>query len=206
SGSCSCSLDCMDPTCSGRGVCVRGECHCSVGWGGANCETPRATCLDQCSGHGTFLSETGLCTCDPNWTGHDCSTEICVADCGVHGTCVGGSCRCEEGWMGAACDQRACHPRCNEHGTCRDGKCECSPGWNGEHCTIGKRKKLDLYTASQVSLFPTTIWLLILPTSERWKAESTLSLVRFELPNCRQPAGSRSSLQYCALTTAPPRL
>uniref|UniRef100_A0A8C5RRU2 EGF-like domain-containing protein n=1 Tax=Laticauda laticaudata TaxID=8630 RepID=A0A8C5RRU2_LATLA len=135
-------LDCMDPTCSGRGVCVRGECHCSVGWGGANCETPRATCLDQCSGHGTFLSETSLCTCDPNWTGHDCSTEICAADCGVHGTCFGGSCRCEEGWMGAACDQRACHPRCNEHGTCRDGKCECSPGWNGEHCTIGKRKKL----------------------------------------------------------------
>ncbi|CAM4356869.1 unnamed protein product [Lepidochelys olivacea] len=129
-------VDCMDPTCSGRGVCVRGECHCSVGWGGTNCETPRATCLDQCSGHGTFLPDTGLCSCDPNWTGHDCSIEICAADCGGHGICVGGTCRCEEGWMGAACDQRACHPRCNEHGTCRDGKCECSPGWNGEHCTI----------------------------------------------------------------------
>ncbi|XP_061484946.1 teneurin-4 isoform X1 [Rhineura floridana] len=129
-------VDCMDPTCSGRGVCVRGECHCSVGWGGTNCETPRATCLDQCSGHGTFLPETGLCSCDPSWTGHDCSIEICAADCGGHGVCVGGTCRCEEGWMGAACDQRACHPRCNEHGTCRDGKCECSPGWNGEHCTI----------------------------------------------------------------------
>nr|XP_056714069.1 teneurin-4 [Euleptes europaea] len=129
-------VDCMDPTCSGRGVCVRGECHCSVGWGGTNCETPRATCLDQCSGHGTFLPETGLCSCDPSWTGHDCSIEICAADCGGHGVCVGGACRCEEGWMGAACDQRACHPRCNEHGTCRDGKCECSPGWNGEHCTI----------------------------------------------------------------------
>uniref|UniRef100_A0A8C3K781 Teneurin-4 n=1 Tax=Calidris pygmaea TaxID=425635 RepID=A0A8C3K781_9CHAR len=129
-------VDCVDPTCSGRGVCVRGECHCSVGWGGTNCETPRATCLDQCSGHGTFLPDTGLCSCDPNWTGHDCSIEICAADCGGHGVCVGGTCRCEEGWMGTACDQRACHPRCNEHGTCRDGKCECSPGWNGEHCTI----------------------------------------------------------------------
>uniref|UniRef100_A0A672V845 Teneurin-4 n=1 Tax=Strigops habroptila TaxID=2489341 RepID=A0A672V845_STRHB len=135
-------VDCMDPTCSGRGVCVRGECHCSVGWGGANCETPRATCLDQCSGHGTFLPDTGLCSCDPNWTGHDCSIEICAADCGGHGVCVGGTCRCEEGWMGTACDQRACHPRCNEHGTCRDGKCECSPGWNGEHCTIGRSSLL----------------------------------------------------------------
>uniref|UniRef100_A0A2K5WSX6 EGF-like domain-containing protein n=1 Tax=Macaca fascicularis TaxID=9541 RepID=A0A2K5WSX6_MACFA len=129
-------VDCMDPTCSGRGVCVRGECHCSVGWGGTNCETPRATCLDQCSGHGTFLPDTGLCSCDPSWTGHDCSIEICAADCGGHGVCVGGTCRCEDGWMGAACDQRACH-QCAEHGTCRDGKCECSPGWNGEHCTIG---------------------------------------------------------------------
>ncbi|XP_060032725.1 teneurin-4 isoform X5 [Erinaceus europaeus] len=129
-------VDCMDPTCSGRGVCVRGECHCSVGWGGTNCESPRATCLDQCSGHGTFLSDTGLCSCDPSWTGHDCSIEICAADCGGHGICVGGTCRCEDGWMGVACDQRACHPRCAEHGTCRDGKCECSPGWNGEHCTI----------------------------------------------------------------------
>ncbi|XP_069496010.1 teneurin-4 isoform X4 [Ambystoma mexicanum] len=129
-------VDCMDPTCSGRGVCVRGECHCAVGWGGTNCETTRATCLDQCSGHGTFSAETGLCNCDPSWTGHDCSIEICAADCGGHGVCVGGTCRCDEGWMGGACDQRACHPRCNEHGTCRDGKCECSPGWNGEHCTI----------------------------------------------------------------------
>ncbi|XP_069891005.1 teneurin-4 isoform X1 [Dipodomys merriami] len=129
-------VDCMDPTCSGRGVCVRGECHCSVGWGGTNCETPRATCLDQCSGHGTFLPDTGLCNCDPSWTGHDCSIEICSADCGGHGVCVGGTCRCQDGWTGTACDQRACHPRCAEHGTCRDGRCECSPGWNGEHCTI----------------------------------------------------------------------
>ncbi|XP_043927251.1 teneurin-4 isoform X3 [Protopterus annectens] len=129
-------VDCIDPTCSGRGVCVRGECHCSIGWGGASCEKPRATCADQCSGHGTLLPDTASCVCDINWTGHDCAVEICSADCGGHGICVGGICRCDEGWMGAACDQRACHPRCSEHGTCRDGKCECSPGWNGEHCTI----------------------------------------------------------------------
>uniref|UniRef100_A0A8C5FST6 Teneurin transmembrane protein 4 n=1 Tax=Gadus morhua TaxID=8049 RepID=A0A8C5FST6_GADMO len=134
-------LDCLDPTCSGRGVCVRGECHCFVGWGGPGCESPRASCMDQCSGHGTFLPETGTCGCDPKWTGHDCSTgEIIThdptSDCGGHGVCVSGSCRCEDGWGGAGCDQRACHPRCSEHGTCRDGRCECSPGWNGEHCTI----------------------------------------------------------------------
>ncbi|XP_036379403.1 teneurin-4-like isoform X6 [Megalops cyprinoides] len=129
-------VDCLDPTCSGRGVCVRGECHCAVGWGGPSCEDPRASCMDQCSGHGAFLPELGTCSCDPNWSGHDCSTEICAADCGGHGICVSGTCRCDDGWTGAGCDHRACHPRCNEHGTCKDGKCECSPGWNGEHCTI----------------------------------------------------------------------
>lgn len=68
------AVDCLDPTCSGRGVCVRGECHCFVGWGGPGCESPRASCMEQCSGHGTFLADTNTCNCDHNWTGHDCST------------------------------------------------------------------------------------------------------------------------------------
>ncbi|XP_012914418.1 teneurin-3 isoform X2 [Mustela nigripes] len=145
-GSCACNsgykgenceeADCLDPGCSNHGVCIHGECHCSPGWGGSNCELVKTMCPDQCSGHGTYLQESGSCTCDPNWTGPDCSNEICSVDCGSHGVCMGGTCRCEEGWTGAACSQRACHPRCAEHGTCKDGKCECSQGWNGEHCTI----------------------------------------------------------------------
>ncbi len=55
-------------------MCVRGECHCFVGWGGPGCESPRASCMEQCSGHGTFLADANTCNCDPNWTGHDCST------------------------------------------------------------------------------------------------------------------------------------
>ncbi|XP_042526153.1 teneurin-2 isoform X3 [Dipodomys spectabilis] len=145
-GSCVCStgykgehceeVDCLDPTCSSHGVCVNGGCLCSPGWGGLNCELARVQCPDQCSGHGTYLPDTGLCSCDPNWMGPDCSVEVCSVDCGTHGVCIGGACRCEEGWTGAACDQRVCHPRCIEHGTCKDGKCECREGWNGEHCTI----------------------------------------------------------------------
>ncbi|KAM7333247.1 hypothetical protein ACRRTK_006567 [Alexandromys fortis] len=130
-------VDCLDPTCSSHGVCVNGECLCSPGWGGLNCELARVQCPDQCSGHGTYLPDSGLCSCDPNWMGPDCSVEVCSVDCGTHGVCIGGACRCEEGWTGAACDQRVCHPRCIEHGTCKDGKCECREGWNGEHCTIG---------------------------------------------------------------------
>ncbi|XP_058578788.1 teneurin-2 isoform X9 [Neofelis nebulosa] len=132
-------VDCLDPTCSSHGVCVNGECLCSPGWGGLNCELARVQCPDQCSGHGTYVPDTGLCSCDPNWMGPDCSVEVCSVDCGTHGVCIGGACRCEEGWTGAACDQRVCHPRCIEHGTCKDGKCECREGWNGEHCTIGRQ-------------------------------------------------------------------
>ncbi|XP_078267435.1 teneurin-2-like isoform X8 [Rhinoraja longicauda] len=129
-------VDCLDPTCSSHGVCAHGECHCNAGWGGLNCEIPRAQCPDQCTGHGTYIPETGLCRCDPNWIGPDCSVEVCSVDCGTHGVCISSICRCEEGWTGLACDQRVCHPRCAEHGSCKDGKCECREGWNGEHCTI----------------------------------------------------------------------
>lgn len=67
------SVDCLDPTCSSHGVCVNGECLCSPGWGGLNCELARVQCPDQCSGHGTYVPDTGLCSCDPNWMGPDCS-------------------------------------------------------------------------------------------------------------------------------------
>ncbi|KAJ7310231.1 hypothetical protein JRQ81_007128 [Phrynocephalus forsythii] len=128
--------DCLDPMCSGHGVCVQGECHCSMGWGGVNCETSLPVCQEQCSGHGTFLLDTGVCNCDPKWTGSDCSTELCTLDCGSHGVCTRGVCQCEEGWVGPACEERACNSHCVEHGQCKDGKCECSPGWEGDHCTI----------------------------------------------------------------------
>ncbi|XP_060039561.1 teneurin-1 isoform X2 [Erinaceus europaeus] len=128
--------DCLDPMCSSHGICVKGECHCSTGWGGVNCETPLPICQEQCSGHGTFLLDTGVCSCDPKWTGSDCSTELCTIDCGSHGVCSRGICQCEEGWVGPTCEERSCHSHCAEHGQCKDGKCECSPGWEGDHCTI----------------------------------------------------------------------
>ncbi|XP_036083067.1 teneurin-1 isoform X2 [Rousettus aegyptiacus] len=128
--------DCLDPMCSSHGICVKGECHCSTGWGGINCETPLPACQEQCSGHGTFLLDTGICSCDPKWTGPDCSTELCTMECGSHGVCSRGICQCEEGWVGPTCEERSCHSHCAEHGQCKDGKCECSPGWEGDHCTI----------------------------------------------------------------------
>lgn len=70
--------------------------------------------------------------------GFSLTTEVCVVDCGPHGSCIGGVCQCEEGWTGPECEQRDCHPRCIDHGVCREGKCDCHQGWTGEHCTIGE--------------------------------------------------------------------
>uniref|UniRef100_A0A8C9T954 Teneurin transmembrane protein 1 n=1 Tax=Scleropages formosus TaxID=113540 RepID=A0A8C9T954_SCLFO len=128
-------VDCLDPLCAGHGVCEKGECLCSPGWGGAGCESPMPSCHEQCSGHGTYLSDTRTCACEPGWTGKDCNKELCPVPCGSHGTCSEGQCQCQEGWKGLVCEQRACHPLCQEHGQCRDGRCECQPGWEGEHCT-----------------------------------------------------------------------
>ncbi|KAF7707190.1 teneurin-1-like isoform X3 [Silurus meridionalis] len=129
-------VDCLDPQCEGHGICVKGECLCSPGWGGMSCESPLPACQEQCSGHGTYMPESGTCVCQPNWTGSDCFTELCPVPCGSHGVCSEGRCQCEEGWEGTICDQQICHPRCKEHGQCIDGKCQCQPGWEGEHCTI----------------------------------------------------------------------
>ncbi|XP_035525860.1 teneurin-3 [Morone saxatilis] len=129
-------VDCVDPMCSGHGACHHGECHCNPGWGGISCEILKSTCPEQCSSHGTFNTDSGTCVCEANWTGADCSIEVCVVDCGPHGSCISGVCQCEEGWTGPECEQRDCHPRCIDHGVCREGKCDCHQGWTGEHCTI----------------------------------------------------------------------
>ncbi|GAA6070792.1 teneurin-2-like isoform X4, partial [Tachysurus ichikawai] len=62
--------------------------------------------------------------------------ELCAADCGSHGVCVGGVCRCTDGWSGVRCEQEECKLHCGEHGVCHEGQCVCHQGWTGEHCNI----------------------------------------------------------------------
>jgi hypothetical protein len=82
--------------CSNKGICDRksGECECFDGYEGSACQ--RASCPNDCSGHGTCetiqeLAEDEFdniyalwdkditlgCKCDPGYSGADCSSRLC---------------------------------------------------------------------------------------------------------------------------------
>ncbi|XP_053203899.1 teneurin-m-like isoform X2 [Panonychus citri] len=133
------NVDCLDPNCSGHGVCVKGRCLCGRGWKGGDCseiDLELLRCLPDCSRHGSFNIENGQCICEPHWTGVDCSQEKCDLDCGPNGNCQSDRCVCNEGWTGFKCEQRLCDRRCLDHGQCNNGTCFCHQGWNGKLCTL----------------------------------------------------------------------
>jgi len=100
-------------------------------------------CDNQCSGHGTCLTD-DICKCYDNWgvglsydTG-DCSERICpfelawvdtpsatgkfhkYAECAGRGICSRdtGECTCFDGYEGKACQRTSCPNDCSGHGTC----------------------------------------------------------------------------------------
>jgi hypothetical protein len=102
-----------------------------------------ANCDNNCSGHGTCLTDE-VCNCYDNWgvgVNHDsgdCSDRICpfelawvdtpdsagvfhkYAECAGRGICnrATGECGCFDGYEGKACQRTSCPNDCSGHGTC----------------------------------------------------------------------------------------
>ncbi|TRY95655.1 hypothetical protein DNTS_017850 [Danionella cerebrum] len=124
-------------TCSGRGVCVCGQCVCNSNnfgkvWG-PYCECDDFSCLRSkgqlCSGNGEC--NCGLCQCSPGWAGESCDcstrTDTCLGSggmlCSGRGHCLCGACECTQpGAYGSTCER--C-PTCPDACTIKKECVEC---------------------------------------------------------------------------------
>jgi len=138
-----------DPLCSEHGSCEGvGNCVCSAGWHGANCQT--ALCSADCSGErGQCLH--GLCACRSGWSGSSCGVRTataCPSGCNGHGNCAilgnQATCLCHANFIGATCMQAApaaCPDNCGGHGECvtnmntNQPECQCYMGYSGVDCS-----------------------------------------------------------------------
>lgn len=129
--------------CSGRGLCVGGQCLCNNSTG-AFCQF--LTCPDGCLGHGRCDDKTGKCVCLDGYSGANCGQRDCVPrDCGGQGTCVsdpkvdGGApfCKCKPGFVGKGCQLALCPRKCSGNGLCVKGECYCNKGFSGKDCEDG---------------------------------------------------------------------
>ena len=68
---------CQDVVCNNGGTCFEGDCQCTKGFEGENCDTK--LCLPNCENGGICLE--GSCSCQVGFTGQFCEEKETFASC-----------------------------------------------------------------------------------------------------------------------------
>jgi len=101
--------------CSGKGLCLNGQCSCINGFEGQDCSARKAVPAGNA----------------------DAPFQVCGADgaCSGHGACERGVCHCSEGFGGDLCEVASCPKDCSGNGLCMNGLCTCNVGFEGQDCS-----------------------------------------------------------------------